>query len=364
MCGVAGMAGVDADEGIVRRMSASIRHRGPDEEGCWSAPGISLGHQRLSIIDLSTGRQPIANEDGSIRIVYNGEVYNYRALRQELQRKGHRFATASDTEVIVHLYEEEGPLGFARLDGIFAFAIWDARHRSLVLARDPFGIKPLHYHFDGATLRFGSEIKAIFSDPAVPRRFNGQSVHDFLNVRFVPGEATLFDGIHRLPPGHYLMWRDGKIALARYWQLSQNEEEGTSAERWADGIRERLANAVERQLVSDVPLGLYLSGGLDSSALVAAAKPHLNGSLRTFTLGFNEPTDELDDARLVADHFHTEHHATTLDATPARASARRRLARRRAEGKRLAGLFSGSLRTTACHRRARRTGRRRAVRRL
>jgi asparagine synthase (glutamine-hydrolysing) len=316
MCGVAGMAGVDADEGIVRRMSASIRHRGPDEEGCWSAPGISLGHQRLSIIDLSTGRQPIANEDGSIRIVYNGEVYNYRALRQELQRKGHRFATASDTEVIVHLYEEEGPLGFARLDGIFAFAIWDARHRSLVLARDPFGIKPLHYHFDGATLRFGSEIKAIFSDPAVPRRFNAQSVHDFLNVRFVPGEATLFDGIHRLPPGHYLMWRDGKIALARYWQLSQNEEEGTSAEQWADGIRERLANAVERQLVSDVPLGLYLSGGLDSSALVAAAKPHLNGSLRTFTLGFNEPTDELDDARLVADHFHTEHHATTLDATP------------------------------------------------
>jgi asparagine synthase (glutamine-hydrolysing) len=316
MCGVVGMVGVGADEGIVRRMSAMVRHRGPDEDGCWSAEGVSLGHQRLRVIDLATGRQPIANEDGSIRIIYNGEVYNFRALRRELESKGHRFATASDTEVIVHLYEEEGPMGFARLDGIFAFAIWDAPRRSLVLARDPFGVKPLHYHFDGATLRFGSEIKALLSDPAVPRRLNPQSAHDFLNIRFVPGEATLFADIHRLPPGHYLVWRDGTIALTRYWQLGQTEDDRPSADRWAEGIRERLAHAVERQLVSDVPLGLYLSGGLDSSALVAAAKPHLNGSLRTFTLGFNEPTDELDDARLVAEHFHTEHHATTLDANP------------------------------------------------
>ena len=316
MCGLAGMIGPEADATVVQRMMAALRHRGPDESGVLSRPGVCLGHQRLSIIDLSTGRQPIANEDETVWIVFNGEIYNFRELRSELEAKGHRFTTRSDTEVIVHLYEESGATAFARLDGIFAFALWDDRRRCLFLARDHFGVKPMHYQWDGTTLRFASEIKALLADPAVPRELNVQGLHDFLNVRYLPGHETLFAGIERLPPAHYLRWHDGALSLQRYWQLSVDEEPTVTPAAWAEGIRERLVDAVRRQLVSDVPLGVYLSGGLDSSALVAAASGCASAPLQTFTLGFGEPTDELADARVVANRFHTVHHELTLGADP------------------------------------------------
>jgi asparagine synthase (glutamine-hydrolysing) len=312
------MIGPKTDANIVRKMMGSLRHRGPDDEGLWESTGVCLGHQRLSVIDLNTGRQPIHNEDQTIWIVYNGEVYNFRELRQELESKGHRFYTRTDTEVIIHLYEEYGPSSFRRLNGMFAFALWDERQRSAFLVRDHLGVKPLHYHWDGKMLRFSSEIKPLFSDPAVRRELNPQGLHDFLNLRYIPGDETLFADIFRLTPAHYLKWSDGKISMHRYWALSTEENHDVRPEAWAETIREAVLQAVRRQLVSDVPLGIYLSGGLDSSTLTAAAADCVNGPVRTFTLGFNEPTDELADARLVAKHFKTDHHETILNPDPLR----------------------------------------------
>jgi asparagine synthase (glutamine-hydrolysing) len=297
-------------------MMRAIRHRGPDDEGLWKSTDVCLGHQRLSIIDLDTGRQPIHNEDHTIWIVYNGEIYNFPELRRELESKGHRFYTRTDTEVVVHLYEEYGPSSFARLNGMFAFGLWDERQRSAFLVRDHLGVKPLHYHWDGETLRFSSEVKALFVDPAVRRELNPQGLHDFLNLRYVPGEQTLFADIFRLAPAHYLKWTDGKISMHRYWVLPTEENYNVGTEAWAESIRESLLQAVRRQLVSDVPVGIYLSGGLDSSTLTAAATNYVDAPLQTFTLGFNEPTDEIADARLVAQYFKTDHHETILDPDP------------------------------------------------
>jgi asparagine synthase (glutamine-hydrolysing) len=316
MCGFAGIVGPQADAKIVRKMMAALTHRGPDDNGLWESAGVCLGHQRLSIIDLNTGHQPIHNEDRTIWIVYNGEIYNFRELRSELESKGHRFYTRTDTEVVIHLYEEYGASSFTRLNGMFAFALWDEKKRNTFLVRDPLGVKPLHYHWDGETLRFGSEIKALLSDPAVPRQLNPQGLHDFLNLRYIPGEQTLFADIFRLAPAHYLKWSDGKISFHRYWALSDEENHNARPDAWPEAIREILLQAVRRQLVSDVPLGIYLSGGLDSSALTAAATQCLETPVQTFTLGFNEPTDEMDDARLVSEHFNTDHHEMTLNADP------------------------------------------------
>jgi asparagine synthase (glutamine-hydrolysing) len=316
MCGFAGMVGPGADVSTVRKMMAALKHRGPDDDGLWQSAGVCLGHQRLSIIDLKTGHQPIRNEDRTIWIVFNGEIYNFRELRNELEAKGHRFYTRTDTEVIIHLYEESGPSSFIRLNGIFVFALWDERQRCALLVRDRFGVKPLHYYWNGETLRFSSEIKGLLSDPSLPRQLNPQALHDFLNLRYIPGEQTLFTNIFRLAPAHFLKWCDGKISLNRYWALSAEEKHDVSPDAWAETIRDLLSQAVRRQLVSDVPLGIYLSGGLDSSSLVAAATKCLNTSVQTFTLGFNEPTDEIGDARMVAEHFHTDHHEMTLNADP------------------------------------------------
>lgn len=320
MCGICGVIGVDdGRKDLIRRMCDSIKHRGPDDEGYYHDARISLGHRRLSIIDLDTGSQPMHNEDQSVWIVYNGEIYNYAALREELLAKGHCFTTQSDTEVIVHLYEELGEAAFARLNGIFAVSIWDVKKNKLVLARDHFGVKPLHYYTDGKKLLFCSEVKGILQDNAISRKINRQSLHYFLNLRYVPGNDTLLDGIKRLPPAHYLVYQGGAVQIRQYWRLSAGATQPRSDKYYADGIFQHLNTAVQRQQVSDVPLGVYLSGGLDSSAITGLAAAQSNNPINTFSLGFNEPTDELDDARAVAAQFGTQHHESCLSLDPLKA---------------------------------------------
>lgn len=316
MCGICGMVGEQSNRAIVEAMCHALAHRGPDGSGIHQDAGVILGHTRLSIIDLSTGDQPMTNEDGSIWVVFNGEIYNHRELRCDLEKRGHRFRSTSDTEVLVHLYEDEGESFLPRLDGIFAFALWDARRHRLLLARDYFGVKPLHYHFDGATLRFASEVKAILLDPAVARRVDFQALHFFLNLRYIPGERTLIENVRRLPLAHYLVFENGAIRIARYCDFAPVETARHDESFYVEGIRHYLRQAVRKQLMSDVPLGVYLSGGLDSSTIVAMMREIGVETIRTFTMGFGEPTDELDDARLVANHFGTEHHEITLQADP------------------------------------------------
>jgi asparagine synthase (glutamine-hydrolysing) len=323
MCGIAGMAGPGADRAIVERMSGSLAHRGPDGDGFYEDAAadtarVVLGHRRLKIIDLTTGDQPMPNEDGTVWVVYNGEIYNFRELRRELEGQGHRFRSRSDTEVLVHLYEQHEERFLPRLEGIFAFALWDSRRRRLLLARDGFGVKPLHYHFDGSTLRFGSEIKAILQDAAVPRRVDHQALHYFLNLRFIPGDRTLVAGVRRLPPAHSLVFESGKLRIARYWKLDPEVGPRRDETYYVDGIRHHLREAIRKQLISDVPLGVYLSGGLDSSAIVAYMSELVGEPVKTFCVGFNEPTDELADARVIARHFGTDHHEILLEADPLR----------------------------------------------
>jgi asparagine synthase (glutamine-hydrolysing) len=318
MCGICGMAGPGADPVTVRAMCTRLFHRGPDGEGFFQDDGIVFGHRRLKIIDLVTGDQPMPNEDGTVWTVFNGEIYNFPELRRELEGRGHSFRSRADTEVLVHGYEEYGTDFLPRLDGIFAFALWDCRHRRLLLARDCFGVKPLHYHFDGQTLRFGSEIKAILQDSKVPRCMDYQALHYFLNLRYIPGERTLFEGIQRLLPAHYLLFEDGVMRTERFYELSLEEASRRSEDFYIQGIRHYLREAVRKQMISDVPLGVYLSGGLDSSSIVAFMSEMAAEPVRTFSLGFNEPTDELGDARVVVDHFGTHHCEMTLDADPLR----------------------------------------------
>jgi len=316
MCGICGIAGASANRALVEEMCHVLAHRGPDGSGIYQDDGAALGHTRLSIIDLTTGDQPMQNEDGTVWVVFNGEIYNYRELRRDLETRRHRFRSASDTEVLVHLYEEEGDAFLPRLDGIFAFALWDARRKRLLLARDYFGVKPLHYHFDGTTLRFASEIKALLLDPAVARRVDFQALHYFLNLRYIPGERTLVENVKRLSPAHSLVFENGAIRLARYFDFTPSESPRRDEASYLEGIRHYLREAVRKQLMSDVPLGVYLSGGLDSSAIVAMMRANGVETIRTFTMGFDEPTDELADARVVARHFGTEHHEITLQPDP------------------------------------------------
>ena len=318
MCGICGIAGACANSNVAEMMNRSLRHRGPDGSGLYQDEGVVLGHTRLSIIDLQTGDQPMTNEDRSIWVVFNGEIYNYRELRRDLAECGHRFHSTSDTEVLVHLYEEHGDMFLSRLDGIFAFALWDTRRRRLLLARDYAGVKPLHYHFDGVTLRFGSEVKAILQDPAVLRNVDYQALHCMLNLRYIPGERTLFDGIKRLLPSHYLVFEDGRLRISRYFELKIDSSSRHSEADYMEGLRHHVREAVRKQMVSDVPLGVYLSGGLDSSSIVAFMSQLVDHPVQTFAMGFNEPTDELDDACCVAEHFDTNHHAISLNPDPLR----------------------------------------------
>jgi asparagine synthase (glutamine-hydrolysing) len=286
-----------------------IRHRGPDDEGVHTEPGVGLGMRRLSIIDLSTGHQPIHNEDQTIWVVFNGEIYNYRELRRELEAAGHRFYTSSDTETIVHAYEQWGEAAFGRLRGMFGIGLWDRRKRTLLLARDRAGIKPLHYAMVGNRLYFGSEIKSLIAAGAVTREIDLGALDHYLSYLYAPRDRAIFKGVNKLPPGHYLAWKDGRIDVRQYWQIGTAEPFRGTGDEAAHALEAVLADAVESHMISDVPLGAFLSGGVDSSVVVGLMARASSRPVKTFSIGFDDPQfDELEHARRVAEHFGTEHH--------------------------------------------------------
>jgi len=320
MCGIAGildLRGQQVDEARLIRMRDTLRHRGPDGEGTIVLGCAGLGHRRLAIVDVAGGAQPMSNEDGTIWLVANGEIYNHAELRAELETQGHRFKTRSDSEVIVHLYEEEGERSVERLRGMFAFAVWDGRRRLLLLARDRLGIKPLYYARSSDELVFGSEIKAILASGAVRPAFNEAILPEYLATRFVAGEETFFRGVSKLLPGRTLTWsqREG-FRERRYWTLPAVREGPPPTLREAAAeVRERLCESIRLHLMSDVPLGLFLSGGLDSSGLLALMAPMVKEPVRTFSVGFREPgMSELHFARLAAASVAAEHREVVLSA--------------------------------------------------
>lgn len=296
-------------------MSAKLAHRGPDSEGVFFDSGVGIAARRLSIIDLETGDQPLANEDGSVRIAQNGEIYNYRELRAELEARGHRFASHGDTEVIAHLYEEYGFDFAARLRGMFAVAIWDTREQALVLARDRFGIKPLYYRDEAEELRFASELRALPRGEVDP-----EALEAYLAFNFVPAPYSIFQDTFKLPPGHLLVWKEGKARIDRFARprpVNASEVRKESAETLAEELRSRMRDSVRAHLVSDVPVGVFLSGGVDSSLLAALAAEESSEPLRTFTIGFEERSfDETAGARKVAERYATNHRELVLRPEP------------------------------------------------
>ena len=322
MCGIAGFADgnrrntwsagsstADAEAFRLREMCAAIRHRGPDDEGIYIEPGVALGMRRLSIIDLATGQQPIHNEDSTVWVVFNGEIYNYGALRAELESRGHRFYTASDTETIVHAYEEWGDDAFVKLRGMFGIALWDSRKDTLLLARDRVGIKPVHYAADGERLYFGSEIKSILAGRDAAPAIDFEALDHYLSYLYTPRDASIYAGIRKLPPGHLLRWHGGRIEVRRYWELPVDELTPASDRDAIEGLRAVLRDAVRSHLMSEVPLGAFLSGGVDSSLVVGLMAEASSRPVQTFSIGFDVPDyDELEYARVVARHFATDHH--------------------------------------------------------
>ncbi len=323
MCGICGAVWTDRAKGVdraaLRRMTDCLRHRGPDDEGHYladlpplaagAAPlSVALGHRRLSIIDLAGSHQPLANEDGSVWVVFNGEVYNYLELRRRLEGAGHRLRTRGDTETLVHLYEDAGPDFLGQLNGMFALALWDGPRRQLLLARDRLGKKPLYYRHEPGRLLFSSELKGILAAGGVPRRLSPQAVDAYLTYQYVPHPQTIFEGIAKLPPAHYALWRDGELTVAPYWELDFEREEDRPAADYRDELRALLTSAVDMRLRSDVPLGAFLSGGLDSSIIVALMQRLSREPVRTFAIGF--PIAEYDETRYaaaVAGHLGTVH---------------------------------------------------------
>jgi asparagine synthase (glutamine-hydrolysing) len=313
MCGICGFNW--NDPALAARMAAVIRHRGPDDEGFHCAEGVSLAFRRLSIIDLTAhGHQPMANEDRTVFLVFNGEIYNFKELRPRLEALGHVFTGQSDSEVIVHGYEEWGVNVVHHLRGMFAFAIWDASRERLFLARDRIGIKPLYYHWKDGRFRFASEIKCILEDPDVPRELDHQALYDYIGFEFTPAPATLFAGIRKLPAGCRMVLEKGDLRVESWWDLSFKPKPGLTFDGAVEQLRELLDACTESHLVSDVPLGVFLSGGLDSSTLVAMMRRHITGRLRTFTIGYADKSfSELEYAKIVADQFGTDHQVIMVD---------------------------------------------------
>lgn len=314
MCGIAGQLHFDHDAPIDRRtlerMTAALAHRGPDGSGFHVAPGIGLGHRRLSIIDLATGDQPLSNEDGSIWVVFNGEIYNFQDVRRELIGLGHQFRSSTDTEVIVHAYEEWGDGSVHRFRGMFAYAIWDAPRRRLILVRDRIGVKPLFYARTPSGISFGSEIKAVLQDPAVGRDWSPEALDAFLTLQYVPATQSIYKGVDKLAAGHMAIIENGQIHVRQYWDLTfdGNGTERTESE-YLDRLEAALDDAVKVRMVSDVPLGAFLSGGIDSSAVVSSMVSLAPGRIVTTSVGFEEQAfNELASARLVASHLGTESH--------------------------------------------------------
>jgi asparagine synthase (glutamine-hydrolysing) len=349
MCGIAGAVWNDLrkalEQATLQRMIDVLRHRGPDDEGSYLADirvdgvggaaltpgpshkgrgeegtspaaegrgedevGVALGHRRLAIIDLACGKQPLPNEDGSVWVVFNGEIYNFRELRSRLEAAGHRFRTHSDTEVLVHLYEDEGAEMLGRLNGMFAFAVWDARRKQVLLARDRLGKKPLVYRHEPGRLLWASELKALLEVPGVPREIDPRALDEYLAYQYVPHPRTIFRGISKLPPGYYAIWRDGRLDVQPYWQPDLNFEADIPAEDYAQQLRELLTSSVEMRLQSDVPLGAFLSGGIDSTIVVGLMSRLSAEPVRTFSIGFPvSGFDETDYARMAAQRFGTIH---------------------------------------------------------
>jgi asparagine synthase (glutamine-hydrolysing) len=302
---------------LVKAMADTIHHRGPDDEGYYVSGPIGLGFRRLSIIDLQSGHQPLSNESGMIWIVFNGEIYNYQELRAFLLSKGHVFKTQSDTEVIVHLYEELGPKCVEKLRGMFAFAIWDENTKTLFLARDRVGIKPLYYCLTEESLVFASEIKAILADPSIHRQIAPEMIDRFLTFLYVPGEETLLKGIRKLAPGHYLLVRDGKAVIEQYWDLRFAEPSRSQSFKDAEAVLQSLlAETVNLHMIADVPVGVLLSGGVDSTGVLSFAVNGTDKKVSSFTVGFSggQVADERPFAKLAADRFGTQHHDMTITA--------------------------------------------------
>jgi|CXWL01.1.fsa_nt_gi asparagine synthase (glutamine-hydrolysing) len=313
MCGICGYIGDDRPE-LLERMASAMIHRGPDDSGTWhdQAARVGLAHRRLSIIDLSpAGHQPMTNEDGTIWISFNGEIYNYPELRERLLAKGHKFRSNSDTETIIHLYEEMGTACLNELNGIFAFALWDGRKRELMLARDHAGIKPLYYRQDGDRLYFASEIKALLQIPDTPRRLNRQAIHDYLTFLWVPGSETMLEGIRKVEPGHMVLRKNGKTFQAQWFNLVYECNEKRTPEEWVERVHYELSQAIRRQMVSDVPLGAFLSGGADSSSIVACMRDaYPDREINCYTvkldpadMGRDQFQDDYPYAKRVADHL-------------------------------------------------------------
>jgi asparagine synthase (glutamine-hydrolysing) len=310
-------SGATVSPELVKAMADTIYHRGPDDEGYYVSGPIGLGFRRLSIIDLKSGHQPVANEDGTVQIIFNGEIYNYKELRALLLTKGHVFRTNSDTEVIVHLYEEFGPQCLDMLRGMFAFAIWDANTKTLFLARDRVGIKPLYYCLTDTSLVFASEIKAILADPSIRRDIAPEMIDRFLTFLYVPGEETLLKGIRKLAPGHYLIVRDGKTTIKQYWDLRFAEPAKSRSLKDAEAeLLSLLAESVELHMIADVPVGVLLSGGVDSTGVLSFATHATDKAVSSFTVGFSggQVADERPYAKLAAEKFGTTHHDMTITA--------------------------------------------------
>jgi asparagine synthase (glutamine-hydrolysing) len=316
MCGIYGVLALDGtrrlEPAVLSRMGRSILHRGPDDEGSYVDGELLLGMRRLSIIDVAGGHQPIANEDGSVVVVCNGEIYNFRELRRELEEAGHRFSTRSDTEVIVHLYEERGDAFLEALEGMFGLALWDKRKRRLVLARDALGIKPVYYTLGDGQLAFASEAKALLELPHVRCRIDPGALAQFFAVGYVSAPNCLFEGMHKLLPGEALTVEHGRRTSRRFWHLPAEVDESLSESQWIEATRSELERSVRDQMVSDVPIGAFLSGGVDSSTVVALMSRHTSHPVRTYSIGFKGSTgaqlyNELPYARQVAAAFKTNH---------------------------------------------------------
>ncbi|MGC2236310.1 MAG: asparagine synthase (glutamine-hydrolyzing) [Pyrinomonadaceae bacterium] len=325
MCGIAGWANLENNraqnhsETVLHQMCERMKHRGPDSEGLWLDESVALGMRRLSIIDLHTGEQPVYSEDRSIVVVMNGELYNFREVRSELEKRGHKFETNTDTEILPHLYEEYGEAMLEHINGMFAFALWDKRKKKLLIARDRFGEKPLYYGVFDGKLIFASEPKVLLEHPSVKAEINTEALRHYLSFDYVPAPLSIYKGIYKLPAAHLLTLENGEIKTRRYWNLSFHKNGSTpTIDTAAKELREIISDAVRMRLVSDVPLGILLSGGVDSSTVAAFAAQHATEKVKTFSIGFEEDSfDESKYARQVATHLNTEHYEDKLSVEKA-----------------------------------------------
>jgi asparagine synthase (glutamine-hydrolysing) len=313
MCGLAGIYNFKTREPVsprlLKAMTDTLVHRGPDDEGFHVSGPLGLGHRRLSIIDLGGGHQPMTNEDSTVWVAFNGEIYNFKDLHDELVKKGHVFKTRSDTEAIVHLYEEEGERCFERLRGMFAIAVWDARNQTLILARDRVGKKPLFYFYDGSRIAFASEMKGLLELPNIPREIDLEAIADYFSFLYIPAPKSIFKYIRKVLPGHYIVVSDAGVRETEYWDINFSETLVRTEKEWCETLLETYCEAVQMRLISDVPLGAFLSGGVDSSSVVALMSDIVRGSVTTCSIGFEEEKfNELDYAREIATRFGTDHY--------------------------------------------------------